>query len=801
LLLFAFDPEIVVAMPLLSAIVSAAVSWHELSANGSWPAPRHSHSAVVSRERDWMLLFGGNMFDPVNQLFRYDIAKSEWAQLKLPGAPSKREGHSATMTRSGQMVVFGGYNGKFLNDVHVLTLWPPTGNATNATDDGLAWRQVETSGAPPAGRDGHTAVLSPDGRTILVFGGFDGKAQRSDTFALETVAWRWRELSTSPAVGGTGEAQPPARCMHCAVWVGGEDLLPGGLAAGVRTGGGDTGGEGGVEGSIQGGLVLHGREPPVSTGEKPADTSRSAAGGGMLVYGGYSIDETDADVTHADLWLLRLAPQMGGDGFRRAGEGKDGFRHDGLRHDGLRHGGVGSDGSRDAGFGSDEMRGVGSGTDENRDARMGSEATPDAGVWERVEARGAGPAGGVFGHAAAVDARGRVWVHGGCHGRGFSEELFVLEREGEEDRGRGEEEGTSQHAGGEDAGQLGGEAGVKGPAGAGASTNGAAAQGAAGEEERGSSTAKEGAMTGDTKATGGGVRSLQRGNNDLLNGWTWRRVAVPGVGSAAPCARHKHSLVYSPPSISPGGRPPPPTGAKTGTLLLFGGVERGVARGFYALDISTALLSPPGRPLAHILLLAALRLAALGLFIAAALVRQPVYFRFGLALLLFVEQQRISSALSRLRGGEGGAVAARPAATANNPARRPTQPTSAITQAWGAPATDPAAYSTARPATAACAAPAVVSGTAASADSSNAVLQQDDAIGWVPTRGRLIGKASALVSGSGVPAPLRRLPSSVGLEATMAKMGAEGVRYPPRGRSGGGLRIAMQKQASGGAAR
>eukprot|EP00962_Isochrysis_galbana_P026846 scaffold8366_cov121-Isochrysis_galbana.AAC.8 len=198
---------------LLSAVLAAAISWQELSANGSWPAPRHGHSAVISLERGWMVLFGGNMFDPVNHLFRYDIGKSEWAQLKLPGAPSKREGHSATMTCSGQMVVFGGYNGTFLNDVHVLSLPPP---AANAIDDGLAWRQVETSGTPPAGRDGHSAVLTPDGRTILVFGGFDGNTQRSDTFALDTDSWRWRQLSTSPAVGGTGEAEPPARCMHCA---------------------------------------------------------------------------------------------------------------------------------------------------------------------------------------------------------------------------------------------------------------------------------------------------------------------------------------------------------------------------------------------------------------------------------------------------------------------------------------------------------------------------------------------------------------------------------------------------------
>ncbi|EOD15910.1 hypothetical protein EMIHUDRAFT_245442 [Emiliania huxleyi CCMP1516] len=212
---------------------SLLATWTELSANGSWPTPRHGHSAVFCPRRGWMLLFGGNAFDPTNQLFRFDVARSEWAQLKLAGPPSKREGHTATLTADGRMVVFGGYSGKFLSDA-------------------------------PCGRDGHSSVLAPDGATLLIHGGFDGtrgeegSRQLSDTYALDTTSWGWRRVATSPAVGGSGEEAPPARCMHCAAWVGGE------------------GGEDGC--------------------------------GGMLLFGGYAIDEeTDEDRTLSDPALRLLA--------------------------------------------------------------------------------------------------------------------------------------------------------------------------------------------------------------------------------------------------------------------------------------------------------------------------------------------------------------------------------------------------------------------------------------------------------------------------------------------------------------
>ena len=66
-----------------------------------------------------MVVFGGNNFDAVNELFVYEVSKSEWSKLKPMGQPpSKRYGHQAVFTSAGRMLVIGGFNGTFLNDVH-----------------------------------------------------------------------------------------------------------------------------------------------------------------------------------------------------------------------------------------------------------------------------------------------------------------------------------------------------------------------------------------------------------------------------------------------------------------------------------------------------------------------------------------------------------------------------------------------------------------------------------------------------------------------------------------------------------
>ena len=164
------------------------------------------------------------------------------------------------------MVVFGGFNGTFLNDVHELAL---------PADGAPRWRRVQTTGSAPCGRDGHSAVLAADGRTMLVFGGFDGKRQLDDLHALDTTTFEWTELLPASSAPSDDGVSPDG-------------------SAGTGSEAGDDAEDDDAE------------ERPT----RPAPRYlHSAVGyeGGFYVFGGYLEGGKFAD----DLWRLTLDPEGG----------------------------------------------------------------------------------------------------------------------------------------------------------------------------------------------------------------------------------------------------------------------------------------------------------------------------------------------------------------------------------------------------------------------------------------------------------------------------------------------------------
>ena len=252
------------------------------------------------------------------------------------------------------MLVFGGYNGTFLNDVHELTF--------NASGDGASWRRVETCGTPPSPRDGHSAVLAPDKATLLIFGGFDGTHQLNDLYALDTRTHTWKALHvesecepTDPACEEVDVDKPTANDSDDSDDSDGSDDSEGEPIVAALSDFEGTG-EAGAEDAAPAARYMH---------------SAVACQDGMLVFGGYLAGGAFA----CDLWMLHVD---GGD--ERAGA------------DGTSAGEIG------------RVR------------------------WSRVRPRGQGP-GGLFGHAAALDRSGRLWISGGFGGSSFSSRLHVLDAE------------------------------------------------------------------------------------------------------------------------------------------------------------------------------------------------------------------------------------------------------------------------------------------------------------------------------------------------------------------------------------
>ena len=176
-------------------------------ADGSWaavppPAGRYGHSSIYDPVRDRMVVFGG-----WDDYFRNDVwalslsGSPVWTQLVPNGEPpQERGGHTAIYDPvRDRMLVFGGIGetNTRQNDVWALSL---SGNPT--------WTLLAPIGIPPSARHLHTAIYDPVRDQMVVFGG----GLLNDVWVLS--------LSGSPAWTQLDPAgtKPSGRGAHSAVY-------------------------------------------------------------------------------------------------------------------------------------------------------------------------------------------------------------------------------------------------------------------------------------------------------------------------------------------------------------------------------------------------------------------------------------------------------------------------------------------------------------------------------------------------------------------------------------------------------
>jgi len=176
--------------------------------NGS---PRQWHTATYMPDRQLLISFGGESVakgkvTTESKVMVLDTEIMLWYPPQVTGdVPSSRSGHTATVL-GNDLVVFGGVKGrKWLNTVSVLdcTVW--------------RWTSIKAAGAAPQPRSYHTAVALGDNRIVIVGGNnsdqcFDSVHVLEKTTTDEeegTVKWRW----SHPTVRG---CKPVARTGHSA---------------------------------------------------------------------------------------------------------------------------------------------------------------------------------------------------------------------------------------------------------------------------------------------------------------------------------------------------------------------------------------------------------------------------------------------------------------------------------------------------------------------------------------------------------------------------------------------------------
>ncbi|KAK1590845.1 kelch domain-containing protein [Colletotrichum navitas] len=170
---------------------------------GKIPAARTNHSVVTFNDK--MYLFGGtNGYQWFNDVWSYDPATNEWAQLDCIGyIPVPREGHAAAIV-DDVMYIFGGRTeeGVDLGDLAAFRI------------TSRRWYTFQNMGPSPSPRSGHS--MTTVGKAVVVVGGEPSSSPASVgdlgiVYMLDTTKIRYPNDAPPAQQPGGQQRVPPAR--------------------------------------------------------------------------------------------------------------------------------------------------------------------------------------------------------------------------------------------------------------------------------------------------------------------------------------------------------------------------------------------------------------------------------------------------------------------------------------------------------------------------------------------------------------------------------------------------------------
>jgi N-acetylneuraminic acid mutarotase len=158
-----------------------------IEATGERFSPRSALTVVVWRDK--LYTFGGwNGFSKTwyNDVHKFDFATKVWAKVSAKGTPPpQRTSHTAVVWRD-KMYTFGGFSGEhYLNDLHEFDLETET------------WKDIshQTCGERPEPRSRFCAAVYED--TMYILGGWNKVGYFADLYSYNFVTKVWSNLSKS----------------------------------------------------------------------------------------------------------------------------------------------------------------------------------------------------------------------------------------------------------------------------------------------------------------------------------------------------------------------------------------------------------------------------------------------------------------------------------------------------------------------------------------------------------------------------------------------------------------------------
>ena len=171
--------------------------WKPVYPIGSPPTPRFMASAVYYPDSNAMILVGGRdssiYFDEV-WLLKLTPGAETWRQAPVSSIhPPFRSSATCVWDRfNNRLIYFGGEsNIGFYNDVWQFNL------------NDWTWHQITPTGEPPTARFGHSAIYDPVDQRMIMFGGFDG-SYKNDVWELSLISGSetWTHLNPSGSIPG-----------------------------------------------------------------------------------------------------------------------------------------------------------------------------------------------------------------------------------------------------------------------------------------------------------------------------------------------------------------------------------------------------------------------------------------------------------------------------------------------------------------------------------------------------------------------------------------------------------------------
>ena len=151
----------------------ASFSWQDLTPPGTKPQIRCLHTAAFHAGNRRMIVYGGQRFGPLDDLWFFDLASGQWTEITPAGRPSGRYFATSFVDAEGSFILFGGMTASGnVNETWVFNL---------QTEQ---WVQLDPAVSPPA-RNGMMGAYIGEDRFILVGG--EGTAIYNDVWELRKI--------------------------------------------------------------------------------------------------------------------------------------------------------------------------------------------------------------------------------------------------------------------------------------------------------------------------------------------------------------------------------------------------------------------------------------------------------------------------------------------------------------------------------------------------------------------------------------------------------------------------------------